>query len=299
MRNGYNFWVAVPYDYPSILFSKAYVSANCRAFLRPGFGLPALAALVLALPFFGLWPRTRKEGTRSTPLALGFFIVSGPLAISLFHLAYPFTEGRFHLPMVSLILILAAGLWGRLLSRLNVRWAILLALCLAVGAAVTRTKMPPEPQSNWVAAEKLRNCTPEDATIVTTGQLVYQEARAVRGTKRRLIPLSRAYEYAGKIVSREKVNDPIPAPTFYGDHMCPGLLAGGARYAVAYVVSEQPDALLSVAGKGPLYIDLSGLSEVDRPTLTHMETLFTFREVAPRLYQLVPIHQKPQPQDGD
>lgn len=296
LRNGYHFWVSVPYDYPSVLFSASYVPANIRAFLRPGFGLPALVAIVVALPFLLLWPGCKAKGAWSVPCALGLFIVLGPLAISLFHMAYPFAEGRFHLPMVSLMLILAACLWGRLLRSLNVRWAVLLAVLLCVGAVVYRMKSPPVPLSNMIAAENIRSFTPADATIVTTGQLVYLEPLVIRDTKRRLIPLSRAYEYAGKIVAKEKVEDPDPAPTFYGDHMCPGLLAGGARYAVEVVVSEQPDMLEAVAAEVPLYLDLSGMSEVDKPTITRLKELFAFEEVAPRLYRLVPLRREAQEQ---
>jgi 4-amino-4-deoxy-L-arabinose transferase-like glycosyltransferase len=299
-RNGYHFWTPVPYDYSALLFSATYVELNLRTFLFPAYGARILAALLLAIALLRTkWLQHRKPSIALRPglaplSGLIVFALAGPLWISVFHLFYAFPEGRFHMPLVSVLTVIASGLWGRIIP-LTPRLLQLGMLSLIILAMAIRLLFPLPPPDRYLSARHAADVTPRDAVIITTGQLVFWEPLVVRGTARRLLPLSRSYEYAGKIIAHQKIQDPQPPPMFYGDHLCAGLLAGGAQFAVPTVAAERLDQLRALAGNQSLYLDLSELQTQDEPLIQELRNLFIFTPAGPALYHLTPHDETSRP----
>ncbi len=293
LRNGYHFWTPVPYDYPWLLLAPSYAGQNLRMFLYAAVGGPVLFAMITGgLLFRTKWLRHQiaSSANQSKPaplIVLGIFAAAGPLWITIFHLFYAFPEGRFHMPLVAILTVIAAGLWGRILSfKPPFLMAGLSALILLVLAV--RIIFPAPASGRYHAARQAADVTPADAVIIATGQLVFWEPLVVRNTERQLIPLSRSYEYAGKIIAEKKVEDPQPPPMFFGDHLCAGLLAGGARYAVPKVALERVDELVSWASEHRLYLDTSELQTQDAGFLDTLKQHFLAERVGDALYRLIP-----------
>jgi hypothetical protein len=207
------------------------------------------------------------------------------LWISLFHLLYAFPSARFHMQAVSVLLVLAGGLWGRIMPVPR-RLLLALAALAMIGTVVFRLMFPLPPPDRYLAALAMDQRLPDNAVIITTGQLAYLEPLVLRDTDRRLIPFSRSYEYAGKVIARKRIDDPDPPPFFFGDHMCEGLLNGGAEYAVSFVADEQFDVLRAMSRRENLYLDLSGLAERDRPRLERWRKTYAFEQAGEQVFRL-------------
>ncbi len=246
-RTGYHYWNSVPYDYAELAFSARYVPHN----------LAALAPLHMALPcavltLGGLWLARARE-TRVGALAL----VLAALPTSLFYLSYYYVDERFHLPLLAAGCILGSVAFARALPAAVERFAWLgLAplACLAVWPAPPQDPMP----GRRSTANALARLLPDDAVVITAIDPVYLEPYLLRGTRRRVIPASRAVPYANVVAAPRRVDAPVPAPVNAFDKRCPGLLAGGAIDAVRVTAVENADAIVALVRSGArVYIDLT------------------------------------------
>lgn len=289
-RNGYHFWTPVPYDYPDLLFNMSYVPANIFALLVQGFGGPVLAAVLagvlrLSKSMVHRGVASRRIAAHESLSPVVVFAVAGPFWITLFHLFYAFPEGRFHMPLVAVLAILAGSLWGRIVRLTPVVLTTGMAFSVVMVLGLRLLLGTPAP-ANRLAAKQLATMAETNAMIVTTGQLVYLEPLVARNSNRKLIPLSRNYEYAGKIIATSKIEDPQPAPFFYGDHMCQGLINGGGKFAVPLTALEQTDLLIEYADRGLLYLDLTGKIEADQHLVEDLAKLFILNRIGNNLYRL-------------
>jgi 4-amino-4-deoxy-L-arabinose transferase-like glycosyltransferase len=239
LRTGYHLWLSVPADYPSLEYSLAYVPRNFGAVLWEGGALLALAAgLVLGAVEARRAPPPVAARARRVLLVLG--LLGAPLVAH--HLVFYFASSRYLLPVAALGATLAAGALGRRLAFVPqpvVTGALVAALAGAAAHAVTR---PVEVPTRRLAAERLR-ATPDDALVVTQLLEPYLEPLALRGSARRVMPLTRKSEYASKLLAWRRVPDPRPYPRHPRDHRCKGLVRAGAEDAVRRTASEDLDGL--------------------------------------------------------
>ena len=246
-RSGYHYWGPIPYDYPELAFSTRYLAEN----------LTALAPWPVALPVAGFLLAgallVRARPTRRTALALAL----AALPISLFHLRYYYVDERFHLPLLAAGCILAPVALVRALPAFPERatWLGLVPLAaLAFWPAPPQDPMP----GRRSTANALARLLPEDAVVITAIDPVYLEPYLLRGTRRRVIPASRAVPYANVVAAPRRVDAPVPAPVDAFDKRCPGLLAGGAVDAVTLTAVENTDAIVALVRSGArVYIDLT------------------------------------------
>ncbi len=246
-RTGYHYWNSVPYDYAELAFSVRYVARNLAALGPWHMALPLLA-LALAIPWLA-----RSRSTRLACLAL----VLAALPTSLFYLSYYYVDERFHLPLLAAGCILAPVALARALPAFPERttWLGLVPLAaLAFWPAPPQDPMP----GRRSTANALARLLPEDAVVITAIDPVYLEPYLLRGTRRRVIPASRAVPYANVVAAPRRVDAPVPAPVDAFDKRCPGLLAGGAIDAVTLTAVENADAIVALVRSGArVYIDLT------------------------------------------
>ena len=246
-RTGYHYWGPVPYDYAELVLSPAYLAKNCAELAHGSTALP-IASFLLA----GAWLLRTRE-TRGPALALAL----AALPISLFHLHYYYVDERFHLPLLAAGCILGPVALARALPAAVERFAwlgIAPLACLAVWPAPPQDPMP----GRRSTANALARLLPEDAVVITAIDPVYLEPYLLRGTRRRVIPASRAVPYANVVAAPRRVDAPVPAPVDAFDKRCPGLLAGGAIDAVMLTAVENTDAIVALVRSGArVYIDLT------------------------------------------
>lgn len=288
LRNGYHFWTAVPSDYPTLVFSLRYVPQNVRVLAHTTFPILVLIA-------FAVWwvlrarHRHRLEiAGRPLSHALAFLLLTtGP--ILLFHLIYFFPTDRFYLPLIAGTAVVGGALIGLLI---NDRWAwqfkILLFGALLLTIGVRATTLEPIPHRH-LAADRLRQYTPENAIIISAIDPVYLERMTARGTARRIVPISRDVEYASKLLTPVRIDHPKPPPKNWSDHRATGLIRAGAQEAVPFVAAEQIAGLAADAEQGtPVFLDTTFLGPSDTAAFKLLQGRFVFTKRAPALYQLKP-----------
>jgi len=246
-RTGYQYWAAVPYDYPELMFRAGNLPLNLAFLWTPAFWVPlaagALGSLVLA------WKRP------STLRPMATFVLLAALPPAALHLVHFWTDVRFHVFELSLAALLAGCALASLVPE-NVRrrtWILPLALLAAFFAPGREQDPPPRRR---IVAEALASDLPDNAVILTGIDPVYLEPLVLRGTSRRVVPLSREVEYASKLVTRVRVPRLDPPPRDAIDHRAPALRAGGAREAVAFTADEAPEKIQAWVRAGvPVFLD--------------------------------------------
>ena len=79
---------------------------------------------------------------------------------------------------------------------------------------------------------------------------VYLEPMVLRGKERRAIILSRAVEYASKVITPHKVGALEPPPKSPIDHRCVALLRAGSKEAVEETAEEDIATLTKLIQEG-------------------------------------------------
>lgn len=292
LRNGYQFWAAVPYDYPSLTFSTSYIQKNLYRLQVTGFWYVAAAAGILLALHLGLrafrrgGPRIRESSVLRSLFSRGLsgpdpvraiaeFTLLGVLPMGFFHVFYFFAEDRFYLPQLALFALLAGSIAGGWLEKLP-RSALhaLLAVTLILAAAQSYRRVDPEPK-RLRAVERILAATPDDALIVSAIDPVYLEYMLGADSRRRVMPLSRRIEYASKVIVRTRIDDPRPPPRSWADHRSPGILKGGAEEAVRTVAAERPDLIEYDLRKGTrAFLDTSLVEGLDDKVMRMLERRF-------------------------
>jgi hypothetical protein len=234
-----------------MMFSPANLPANLVN-LGGSWSLPGI---VLGALGCAAWiARGTKESHRLL-LWLGLAALPGSVA----HLFFFHVDARFHLFALSVLVIAGAAAAVRLVPESVRRSAWLVPVTIVPILLVVLRPKDPVP-TRRIVAEELARSTPTDAVIVSAIDPVYLEPIVVRGTRRRVIPVSRDVEYASKAVAWKRIEHPEPPPRGPSDHRAAGILAGGALDVVDFTADENPAQLAEWAREGvQVYVDRSFL----------------------------------------
>ena len=288
LRNGYQFWTPVPYDYPSLVFSLRYVLGNAQVILHTAFPILFLTATAL---WWILKTRDRDgfDAVRRPLWHTLTFLILTTVPILCFHLIYFFPADRFYLPMLAGMAILGSALTGQLIRNRWTRVSKLLlpgALLVVIGLRMLTSESLP---LRRMAADRVRKYTPENAIVISEIDPVYLERMAARGTSRRIVPLSREVEYASKLLAPARIDNPQPPPANWHDHRSVGLIRGGAKEAVPFVATEQVENLAEEAQRGTaVFLEGTFLAASDASAVTELKRCFGLTRRAPGLYELLP-----------
>jgi hypothetical protein len=252
-RGGFHFWCPIPYDYFPLVLSPRFVPANAATLLS-FWGLTAIGFSSL-----GIWWLVRSNAAAVKPVLA--FLVLGALPGSLFHLFYFYPHVRFHLPVLSLLCVFAgAGLASFLPEafRRRTRWALPPIALLPV---VLPTSSAPVPYRR-ITADALAALTPDDAVIVTAIEPVYLEPTVLRGTARRVVPISRWVEYAARTVADQKIDLPEEPHRWPLEGNALETFRRRTRRVCAFTADEDPGQIAAwVRSNVPVYLDASFLPE--------------------------------------
>jgi 4-amino-4-deoxy-L-arabinose transferase-like glycosyltransferase len=286
LRNGYKFWVAVPMDYPTMIFSLSYLRMNLRVI---GFSVFPILLLVC----IGAWllARTRRPAAfaasrQSFQDAVVFFVLT-TVPILLFHLFYFFPADRFHIQMLAGTAVLAGSMLGLLIGpeRETILKVLLPAAFLLAVAA--RIAAPDPLPIRRLAAERVQKHTPENAIVISAIDPVYLARVAAYGSSRRIVPLSRNVEYAWAFLVKKRVDDPRLRLLNWQDPRALALIRPHAEEAVRFVASERMDELAKEVARGtPVFFESTFVDEEEAKVVAELQAHFNLVQRAPYLYQL-------------
>jgi hypothetical protein len=267
-RTGRHFWRPVPFDYPEMLVSLAYVVPNLAWLADPRTVVALAGGCLGALAI-------RATGSRP---ALAAFLCYAALAAGVpaaIHLVYFFYDMRFYLPVHALLAVLAgAGLGAAMPASLRARAgapaALAAGIVLAAAAWRAGIGIDPVPTSR-VLAESAARHTPEGSVVISAIEPPYLEhVLAQHGARRRVVPLSRRVQYALSLVAPARIDAPSPPPRSVLDVRSPGLVRGGARDVVSYTPEDDVARLESWVRSGVPVFLLAGYIAPDDPGIARM-----------------------------
>jgi hypothetical protein len=294
-RNGYHFWTAVPYDYPSLVFSIAYLRDNWTCFLISGAAIQGMAALVAWI----VLKRCRSDAAeREAVDAAWHYTLAVGIPLALVHLFYFYPDARFFLPLSALLTTGIGGMVGALLPRRD--WVAILILMAGLAAAVgfraTHHDAPPEPRQT---IERIASLIGKDSIVISSINPLYVHFMMRFDESITVIPLSRRTEYAAKYVSPRKTHHPEPPPQGPRDHRCEGLLRdGNSREAMAIVADENPEWLEDRIRAGRhVFVNTAISYPNDKETMDRLAARFRCVARAPDLYELYLSHESGRSQE--
>jgi hypothetical protein len=287
LRNGYQFWTAVPMDYPTMIFSLSYFPTNLKEVAVSVFPILLVACI-------GAWllARTRRPAAwaarRQSFQDAVVFLVLSTAPILLFHLFYFYTDDRFHIPMLASVAVLAGSMLALLVGPGNeMRLKVLLPALFLLTVAARMAAPAPLPQRR-LAADRVRKQTPENAIVISAIDPVYLARLAGFGSSRRMVPLSRYVEYASALLVKKRVDDPRLRLLNWEDDRAFALIRPHAEQAVRFVASERMDELvLEVARGTPVFFESTFANENDAKVLADLQTHFKLVQRVPYLYELL------------
>lgn len=286
LRNGYKFWVPVPMDYPTMIFSLSFLRMNLGEIGASGFPFLLLICVGAWLLARKLRPAALADSQRSLQEAAIFFVLTtGPML--LFHLFYFYPDDRFHIPLLAGTAVLAGSILALLpgpgmetIAKLLLPAALLLAVAARIAA-------PAPVPLRRVAAERVRENTPENAIVISAIDPVYLARLAAFGSSRRIVPLSRNIEYASALLVRKRVDDPRLRLLRWDDDRAVALIRPHAEEAVRFVASERMDELArEVAAGTPVFFESSFMDQSEAKVLAELQAHFKLVQRVPYLYQL-------------
>jgi hypothetical protein len=290
LRNGYNFWCPVPYDYRALTFSAGYLFANVKMIIRSPLSILLPAAIIL----FMVNRRYRPAPVSNVTSQSCFrhfveFTVASTLPLIVLHLLYFYQITRFYLPVVTLLAVIVGSLIARWLEPLPKVLVTVTQAILVVAAVVFRILVPDQQPLARIIAGEIANSTPGNSMIITSIDPVFLDFYVGKSARRQVVPLTRYGEYASKVICARKVVNPDPAPTSWWDHRCQGLIKAGAKEVIPLVASEGISILTAEAGRGrPLFLEASRVHEWDMPVIDALKDRFDVSPHSPYLFRLTP-----------
>jgi hypothetical protein len=254
-RTGYQFWVAVPADYPELVLSLSYLKFNLATLARPDalrfLGLGAIGIVLIAMRRPPHWASLLGAAAATS------------LPIAAFHLVYFYQGLRFHVFLLALCAVLGAiGVASALpVTWREHRWSLAGSVALvAIAFFVLRPPPRVEPVRRETADLVLR-ATPDDAVIISGLEPVYLAAFAPPGSRRTFLAASREVEFASKVLVPTRIPRELAAPRNALDHAAPGLLEHGGRWAIAHTADQMHDEIDAWVRAGrPVFIETRFLS---------------------------------------
>jgi 4-amino-4-deoxy-L-arabinose transferase-like glycosyltransferase len=288
-RNGYQFWVPVPCDYPALMFSLSNAAMNFPILAYTGFPLLFLASVAGWL-LARAWRREVLVPAHRPLRDLVVFLSLTTAPMLFFHLFYFFPGDRFYLPPLAGATVVAGSILGLFIAPQRARLFRMLLPAILLLVVAGRLAAPESMPLRRLAAERIKQWTPSDAIVISSIDPVYLENRAARGSSRRIVPTSRDVEHAGSLLAARRIDHPQPPPVSWLDGRAPGVIRGGADSAVHFVASEQIDVLAAEAQRGRrLFFETTFLSEIDVKVAEKLRKRFELIPLAPFLYELKPF----------
>ena len=287
-RNGYKFWVAVPMDYLSMIFSPGYFQMNLGV-----IGLSLFPILLLVA--IGAWLLARRRRPTAFSVsrkslrdaAIFFFLTTVP--ITLFHLFYFFPGERFFIPMLAGTAVLAASMLALLIGSKAESALKILMPALLLLAVAARIAVPAPVPLRRVAAERVRAHSPDNAIVISALDPVYLGRLAGAGSSRRIVPLSRNVEYASKVLVRKRVDDPRLSSLNWYDGQALALVRPHAEEAVKFVASERMEELAREVARGtPVFLESLFADQREDKVLAELQARFNLVQRAPYFFELLP-----------
>ena len=181
LRMGPKLWGAVPMDYPTMIWSSSYLRTNLEEI--GGTVLPILLLVCIGAWFLARARRPAVFGASQQSLqdaAVFFALTTVPILV--FHLFYFYPDDRFHLPMLAGAAVVTGSALALLIGPGKEAIFKLLLPAVFLLAILARVAAPTPPPQRRIAAERVREHTPDNAIVISAIDPVYLARLAGNGS---------------------------------------------------------------------------------------------------------------------
>jgi hypothetical protein len=290
-RNGYNYWCAVPYDYPALTFSLEFASMNLAVLLlNTMFILPVFLILLLLL-FKKNEDLLNQQNSRAAISRLLIFLLIGTGPLTLAHIFYFFPEPRFFLPPLAIIAAGTGAMAGSITSTKGRSKAVFFAVILLLASILIRVNTDPKVPTRRNMVEEIRKAVPDHAVLISAIDPAYLSLM-LKDRAIQFLPVSRTVEYASKVMSPTKLLDPDPYPAHCLEHRAEAVLKAGID-PVKATADEMMDTIeLQIKQDRVFVLETGHITELEYPAVEKLLTRFPTRKISRDLYRLGPPSAK-------
>ena len=260
-RNGYHYWVSVPFDFPRLVFNSKYIYDNVILYLKQPIILIAIiavsfVAVVAMLMIKGKFGGARKN--RSFLLFFGYVIVQG-IVLTMLYIGYYWADVRFFLSIVICIIPLFFGAVFAVVGTINrVAGKVVLSAIAVAGIGCFRFVVPRYIHMAWQYPFRIaeagisREVLPSGAIVVQDGNPIFIDFFGKKGKQIKHLPIYRdRFEHVLSMISSESIAQFEPKPISWRQRVIPELIESGkCKYAIPYTLSERPEIIGALLRQG-------------------------------------------------
>ena len=260
LRSGYQFWLPVPYDYPSLLFNISYVSENIQVLIGERVIQATLCMLALLVVFSCIVLKGRLGGTGRNRrfLALFGYLLFQLAVLAILYMGFHWVDSRFYLAITICLIPLFFYFLNEIVVRCIPRRRSFLLSGAGIACVVVFSNCPTRYgylvgprmwnfRENMVAAEVL----PSEAVVVKSGDPNVMDHFAFRERKLTLFPLVREFDYVSRMVAPASIRERHDPPSSWRQGVIEDLVKNGVcKLPFPFVFAESPGEVRHFLEKG-------------------------------------------------
>ncbi len=257
-RSGYNYWNAIPNDFPDLMFNWKYVISNVEYLLSEPIIKITIAFLFLPLAFALLAIVTKNAARHRAFLMLTGYVFVHLLALSCLYIGYHWPDTRFFLPIticsIPLFfvainkLLLKSGNCVRIMLMAIVFGLSLFAMCNSPTRYIYMVKGRPV----WlVEAQISGSVLPPDSTVIQQGDPNVLDFFGFKEKRLTLFPFSRNFDYLNYMTAPTRITKLAKSPVSLHQLIIPELVDSGVcGMPFPSVFVERPELVCDYVAEG-------------------------------------------------
>lgn len=259
-RNGYHYWLPVPYDFSNLVFSASYIIPAIRYFSSEPIMQVTVAFAAISLLFAALVARGGFDGVVKHRPYLAFlaFGCVQSLVVVVLYVGYFWIDTRFFLGMTIYWLPLFIYAVYRLLKGIPGVWAVPAFLTLVVLCALILNRCPTRyvymavERPVWLAESMVTSrVLPAESVVIATGDPVVLDHFGFRDKNLTILPLARRYDYVDFMIATNSIADKVRSPQDWTVQVIPEFVAAGiCSLPFKHTVLEKPEIVRDLLRKG-------------------------------------------------
>ena len=257
-RSGYNYWCAVPVDFPDLVFNSSYVIPMLKYLLGEPVIQITLIFLCSALFFFMYVIATKNCSAHRTFLLLVGFVLSHLMVLACLYLGYYWPDTRFYLSVTVCSVPLFFVAINAFLSKFGRGMRVLLTMVvfllsvIAVSNAPTRYLNMAVGRPIWLAQSQITaSVLPPKSIVVQSGDPNVLEYFGFGEKELRLFPFCREFDYVTYMVAPSRINHLVKKPESWNIKVIPELVRSGVcSVPFPDVFEERPELIKEYLSQG-------------------------------------------------
>jgi hypothetical protein len=287
LKNGYNYWYPIPFNYFHLIFNSKFLYRNIHMFIF-NENL-TLFIYILLLIFFVMI--IRDNYLKEIILFLKdviIFILLATTPLLLVHFFYFFQTPRFFLPIYVMAAVLLGGILGAGSSKFSPKIIPAIQLVIIIILFILNMGQQPISPLKRRAVENIVNNTPKSSIIISAINPVYLGTMInclSCGNNRRTVAVSNDVIYVSRLLKIEKYNNKSTNNNgrIWISHL-KGILGSVYDHEIPISLEGNEGNIKLLLQRGvPVYLETSSLSN---KIIERISKIFLLKRINSKVYEL-------------